>query len=235
MLEAREKSANLEYEIFMRIREEVGKLYPALARPWRKRWQLAAELCCGGRAAGAPRLLRSIKCAGRKRSACCCGKVMGAQGYIPNILFGPGNGHPADYWSDMSEIDICASLYHHYGTDGILCALSLLPVCRYSMRFTRIGAAVIWYLASPPYGGMMEAIGTIRRSGDVRSFSLLSWAVEDGDDGMALAQAIIEHIHQHYRTGAKTLFATHYHELTALEWQGFGKMSMWQPCLKADK
>ncbi len=34
-------------------------------------------------------------------------------------------------------------------------------------------------------------------------------------DGMALAQAIIEHIHD--QIGAKTLFSTHYHELTVLE------------------
>jgi len=34
-------------------------------------------------------------------------------------------------------------------------------------------------------------------------------------DGMALAQAIIEHIHENVR--AKTLFSTHYHELTSLE------------------
>lgn len=34
-------------------------------------------------------------------------------------------------------------------------------------------------------------------------------------DGMALAEAIIEHVHD--QIGAKTLFSTHYHELTALE------------------
>lgn len=34
-------------------------------------------------------------------------------------------------------------------------------------------------------------------------------------DGMALAQAIIEYIHDNIK--AKTLFSTHYHELTDLE------------------
>src|SRR5690606_10808878 len=34
-------------------------------------------------------------------------------------------------------------------------------------------------------------------------------------DGMALAQSIVEYVHNH--VGAKTLFSTHYHELTAVE------------------
>jgi DNA mismatch repair protein MutS len=35
-------------------------------------------------------------------------------------------------------------------------------------------------------------------------------------DGLAIAWAVIEYIHNHPRLGAKTLFATHYHELTDL-------------------
>jgi len=35
-------------------------------------------------------------------------------------------------------------------------------------------------------------------------------------DGMAIARAIVEHLHDDPRLGCKTLFATHYHELTEL-------------------
>tara|TARA_B100000700_G_scaffold331828_1_gene469971 strand:- start:7893 stop:10460 length:2568 start_codon:yes stop_codon:yes gene_type:complete len=36
-------------------------------------------------------------------------------------------------------------------------------------------------------------------------------------DGLAIAQSIAEHIHNHPYLGCKTLFATHYHEMTQLE------------------
>jgi len=35
-------------------------------------------------------------------------------------------------------------------------------------------------------------------------------------DGVSIAQAVVEHIHDSSRLGCRTLFATHYHELTAL-------------------
>ena len=36
-------------------------------------------------------------------------------------------------------------------------------------------------------------------------------------DGLAIAKSVVEFIHGHPRLGCKTLFATHYHELTELE------------------
>lgn len=36
-------------------------------------------------------------------------------------------------------------------------------------------------------------------------------------DGISIAWAIVEHIHEHKRARARTLFATHYHELNDME------------------
>jgi DNA mismatch repair protein MutS len=35
-------------------------------------------------------------------------------------------------------------------------------------------------------------------------------------DGLSIAQAVVEHLHDSPRLGCRTLFATHYHELTSL-------------------
>src|SRR5690606_37848405 len=36
-------------------------------------------------------------------------------------------------------------------------------------------------------------------------------------DGISIAWSIVEHLHEHPRAKAKTLFATHYHELNEME------------------
>ena len=82
--------------------------------------------------------------------------------------------------------------------------------------FTRIGAADDLISGQSTFMvEMMEANQAIKRA----SANSLILFDELGRgtatyDGMALAQAIIEYIHD--RVGAKTMFATHYHELTEL-------------------
>src|SRR5699024_3916703 len=63
---------------------------------------------------------------------------------------------------------------------------------------------------------MLEANHAIQRATD-RSLILLDEIGRGTStyDGMALAQAIVEYIHNNIH--AKTLFSTHYHELTTLE------------------
>ncbi len=36
-------------------------------------------------------------------------------------------------------------------------------------------------------------------------------------DGISIAWAMVEYLHEHFRYKAKTIFATHYHELNAME------------------
>ncbi|CRH86032.1 putative DNA mismatch repair protein [Chlamydia trachomatis] len=91
---------------------------------------------------------------------------------------------------------------------------AVLPV--FDAIFTRIGAADDLVSGQSTFMvEMMEANKAIRLATD-KSLILFDELGRGTAtyDGMALAQSIIEYIHD--RIGAKTLFATHYHELTAL-------------------
>lgn len=81
--------------------------------------------------------------------------------------------------------------------------------------FTRIGAQDD--LATGQSTFMVEMVETanILRHATTRSLVILDEIGRGTStyDGLAIARAIVEYLHQHPRCGAKTLFATHYHEL----------------------
>ncbi|KPC98684.1 DNA mismatch repair protein MutS [Geobacillus sp. BCO2] len=92
---------------------------------------------------------------------------------------------------------------------------AVLPI--FDQVFTRIGAADDLSAGQSTFMvEMLEARHAIAHA--TQNSLILFDEIGRGTstyDGMALAQAIIEYIHDHI--GAKTLFSTHYHELTALE------------------
>ena len=84
--------------------------------------------------------------------------------------------------------------------------------------FTRIGAQDD--LARGESTFMVEMVETaqILHQATARSLIILDEIGRGTStyDGLAIARAVLEYLHHHPQLGAKTLFATHYHELTGL-------------------
>ena len=224
MLEAREKSANLEYEIFMRIREEAGKYIKRL----QSLAQTLATIDVLQSFAAVAEKQRFVRPEFIERSSieidkgrhAVVEKVMGAQTYIPNsismdenvnlqLITGPNMSGKSTYMRQLAIIVIMAQMGSYVSAES-----AQLPI--FDAIFTRIGAADD--LVSGQSTFMVEMMEANHAISQATEHSLILFdELGRGTatyDGMALAQAIIEYIHN--RTGAKTLFATHYHELTDL-------------------
>ena len=125
------------------------------------------------------------------------------------IITGPNMGGKSTYLRQAALIAILAQMGSFVPADS-----ASLPII--DRIFTRIGASDNLARGRSTFMVEMTETAVILNTATPRSFIVLD-EIGRGTatyDGLALAWAVIEHIHQ--RTRAKTLFATHYHELTEL-------------------
>ena len=85
--------------------------------------------------------------------------------------------------------------------------------------FTRIGAQDEIHAGQSTFMVEMVETALILQQSTRRSLIILDEIGRGTStyDGLAIARAVVEYLHSHPRMGGKTLFATHYHELTELE------------------
>lgn len=143
-----------------------------------------------------------------------------AQHFIPNDLYlndqqfvavitGPNMGGKSTYLRQAALIAILAQMGSFVPAES-----ARLPLI--DRVYTRIGAADNLARGRSTFMVEMTETAVILNTATPRSLIILD-EIGRGTatyDGLALAWAVIEYIHQQIR--AKTLFATHYHELTEL-------------------
>jgi DNA mismatch repair protein MutS len=144
--------------------------------------------------------------------------------FIPNDLYlndstglialitGPNMGGKSTYLRQAALIAILAQLGSFVPAES-----ASLPII--DRIFTRIGASDNLARGRSTFMVEMTETAVILNTATPRSFIVLD-EIGRGTatyDGLALAWAVVEHVHS--RTRAKTLFATHYHELTELAGQ----------------
>lgn len=225
ILEAEEKIVQLEYDLFTALREEVKVFIPKL----QQLAKIISELDVLQSFATVSEEEQFVKptLTGKREIFIKDGrhpvveKVLNGKLYVPNdcimpenmdvfLITGPNMSGKSTYMRQLALITVMAQIGCF-----VPAAEAVLPV--FDQIFTRIGAADDLISGQSTFMvEMLEAKNAIANASE-RSLILFDEIGRGTStyDGMALAQAIIEHIHD--QIGAKTLFSTHYHELTVLE------------------
>ncbi|MFP3879622.1 MAG: DNA mismatch repair protein MutS [Dehalococcoidia bacterium] len=150
-------------------------------------------------------------------------QAIGRDGFVPNdtylcnrdnqliILTGPNMSGKSTYLRQVALIILLAHIGSFVPADSATIGIV-------DRIFTRIGAQEDLAAGQSTFMVEMTEAANILNNATPRSFIILDEIGRGTStyDGISIAWAVAEFIHNHPDLGAKTLFATHYHELVAL-------------------
>jgi len=227
VLSAEERRKKREYELFVEIREKIAREITRIQQTASRLADLdaiaslaeVAELynyCC-------PRVnngdLIDIK-GGRHPVV---ERMNPDGGFVPNdtlldrngnrflIITGPNMAGKSTYIRQTAVIVLMAQMGSFVPADEAETGIA-------DRIFTRVGAGDSLSGGQSTFMVEMTEVASILKNASSRSLILLDEVGRGTStfDGLSIAWAVAEHIHDSDKLGARTLFATHYHELTDL-------------------
>lgn len=225
ILSAEDESLVLEYELFTQVREEI-KAYIPLVQKLAKQISELDVFISFAQVAENHRLTKPVFHESnamiiKEGRHPVVEKMMNNQLYVPNdcvltedinmlLITGPNMSGKSTFMRQIAITTVMAQIGCYVPAES-----AKLPIV--DKIFTRIGAADD--LAGGQSTFMIEMMESQNAIMNATNKSLLLFdEIGRGTstyDGMSLAQAMMEYIHENI--GANTLFSTHYHELTDLE------------------
>ena len=228
ILGAEEKVVNLEYNAFVQIRDEIAKNV--------KRLQKSANIV------STLDVLTSFATVAEDLNYCkpevdnsgildikggrhpVIEKMVGIGNFVPNdtyldkeenrlsIITGPNMAGKSTYMRQVALITLMAQV-------GSFVPASEAHIGVVDKIFTRVGASDDLSMGQSTFMVEMMEVATILKEATQNSLVILDEIGRGTStyDGLSIAWAVAEYIADKEKCGAKTLFATHYHELTELE------------------
>ena len=150
-------------------------------------------------------------------------RMLDGESFIPNdtylsnedaqmiILTGPNMAGKSTYLRQVALIVLMAQIGSFVPADSATIGIV-------DRIFTRVGAQDDLATGRSTFMVEMEETANILNHATSRSLLILDEIGRGTStyDGISIAQAVAEYIHNHPKMGAKTIFATHYHELVEL-------------------